>query len=85
MKPQTRDGPFKAVVQEVVQGKHGWYAVASLEGAAIKTATFSLEPPVWNESDHPQQGIVVILDDFRKKRAGWRAESARFYRPSDEQ
>lgn len=85
MNPQTRDGPFEAVVQEVVQGKHGPYAVALVDMAGIKRATFALKSPVWEEGVLPEPGTVVVLNDFRKKRAGWRAESARFYRPSDEQ
>ena len=75
---------YKAVVQKTIgDGKHGPYSKASSDvlGATI---TFSLLPNVWNESRLPEEGDIVILSEVRRKRAGWRAESGRFYRPSDE-
>jgi len=76
---------IKAVVQKVVQeGKHGPFAVATsdqLEGSV----TFSLEPTVWEEDEWPEEGMVVLLKKLRQKRAGWRAKTGRFFRPSDEQ
>lgn len=71
-----------AVVDKVIAGKHGDYAVAHSD--RLSSITFSLQTPVWQESDHPEEGMEVVLSDIRKKRAGWRAMSARFVRPSDE-
>ena len=75
---------YTAVVQKtIVDGKHGPYAVVELE--KIGSVTFSLQAPVWNDDRWPEEGDVVVLTRVRKKRAGWRAESGRFYEPSDEQ
>ena len=73
-----------AVVQRLVlDGKHGAYAVATCEG--IQGAiTFSLKSNVWHEQPYPELGTLVILSDLRLKRAGWRAYSGRFVRPSDQ-
>jgi len=75
----------KAIVQKVIkEGNHGPFAVATsdqLDGSV----TFSLEPTVWQGSDWPEEGMIVFLDDLRKKRAGWRAKKGRFWKPSDEQ
>lgn len=76
---------IKAVVQNVIrEGKHGPFAVATstqLEGSV----TFSLEPTVWEESDWPEEGMMVFLGKLRQKRAGWRAKQGRFWKLSDEQ
>lgn len=69
------------IVQRTVDGKHGPYAVASV--VSLGNVTFSLDSHVWTEKDPPQRGEEVILSDLRKKRAGWRAHSVRFLRPSD--
>ncbi|KKR45941.1 MAG: hypothetical protein A3G47_00995 [Candidatus Zambryskibacteria bacterium RIFCSPLOWO2_12_FULL_39_45] len=75
---------YTAVVQKVMDnGKHGPYVVATNE--KIGTITFSLEPLVWQEKGRPERGNIVVLSEIRKKRAGWRANSGRFFRPSDEQ
>jgi hypothetical protein len=74
---------YKAVVEKVVHGRHGQYAVATCE-AFEGSVTFGLTSPVWNETDHPEPGTFVILTDIRKKRAGWRANSGRFFQPADE-
>ena len=75
---------YSAVVQKVFpNGKHGPYAVAS--HADLGDVTFSLEPPVWEDVDWPDEGLTVVLSKIRKKRAGWRAYSGRFFGPSDEQ
>ena len=63
-------------------GKHGPYAIAvsdQMEG----TISFSLDPPVWNESIMPTEKMEVILSDIIKAAGGWRAMSARFVRPTD--
>ena len=73
-----------AVVQKLVlNGKHGEYAVViseEIQGAI----TFSLKDCVWHEQSYPELGTLVILSDLRLKRAGWRAYSGRFVRPSDQ-
>ena len=70
------------VVQKVVRnGQHGSYAVARDE--KLGSVTFSLNAEVWKERRHPEEGSEVVLEDFEKKRAGWRAMSARFFRPED--
>ena len=70
------------VVEKVIlDGQHGPYAVAKDD--RLGSVTFSLSPDVWREKRWPEPGIEVVLEDFRKKRAGWRAMSARFLRPED--
>jgi hypothetical protein len=74
---------FKATVQTIDKsGKHGPYALAIAEGLK-GTVTFSLEKPVWKESSLPEPGHIVMVADLTQKRAGWRAQSARFFRPKD--
>ena len=79
----TSDQGYKAVVEKILDGKHEPYAVASCN--ELGSITFSLNPKVWEEKDMPELGMYVMLSDVRKKRAGWRAYSARFMRPCDEQ
>jgi hypothetical protein len=75
----------KAVVQKVVPGgKHGPFAVATSEGLD-SSVTFSLEPTIWQEKEWPEEGMYVLLGKLRQKRAGWRAKTGRFFKPSDEQ
>lgn len=70
------------VVEKVVRdGQHGPYAVA--RDHRLGSVTFSLTSEVWIERRYPEPGSEVILEDFQKKRAGWRAMSARFLRPED--
>ncbi len=70
------------VVQKVVRnGQHGAYAVAKDD--RLGSVTFSLTSDVWQEKRLPEAGSEVVLEDFQKKRAGWRAMSARFFRPED--
>jgi len=72
-----------AVVEKIVHnGKHGPYAVSSSEEVGL--VTFSLRPEVWQENNLPERGSIVVLSEIRKKRAGWRANSGRFFRPSDQ-
>lgn len=73
---------FKALVGKIVEGKHGKYAVAHQED--LGTVTFALSSDVWNEGEVPARGTFVMLSDLQKKKAGWRAMKARFYKPSDE-
>lgn len=79
------DAVVKAVVQKVVsEGRHGPFAVATsdrLDGSV----TFSLEPTIWQEKEWPEEGMYVLLGKLRRKRAGWRAKTGRFFKPSDEQ
>lgn len=76
------DDKYQATVSKVItSGRHGPYAVSYCE--KIGVVTFSLETPVWNEREWPTPGTIVILEDVRRKSAGWRAERARFLRPTD--
>lgn len=80
----TNINPHVATVEVIREGPHGPYAVTTsreFEGSI----TFSLEKSVWKENALPEKGSFVVLDDLRRKRQGWRAHSARFYRHSDEQ
>lgn len=73
---------YIAIVEKVVlSGRHGPYAVVRAE--QIGNVTFSLDKQVWQENGVPEEGVYVMLSDVRRKRAGWRAMSARFVRPSD--
>jgi hypothetical protein len=75
---------YSAIVQNVFpNGNHGPYALATSD--SIGFITFLLAPPVWSENSNPEPGTYVVLSDLTKKRAGWRAGSARFFRPADEQ
>lgn len=75
-------GARQFTVQKVVcSGKHGPYAVA--DDSLLGSVTFSLSAEVWKDKRFPEMGSEVVLADFQKKRAGWRAMSARFFRPED--
>ena len=78
------DVVVRAVVQKIVKGKHGFYAVATTE-KVDGSITFSFGRQCWKEKERPEKGIHVALNDLRMKRSGWRAHKARFWRPSDEQ
>ncbi|MBO06229.1 MAG: hypothetical protein QF745_11140 [Planctomycetota bacterium] len=78
-----RDDVYEAIVEKVVvEGRHGPYAVAR-SGELV--FTFSLKTPTWSEEDLPEEGTFVVLSRVTKKRAGWRANRARFLKPSDRQ
>jgi hypothetical protein len=71
---------IEAIVQNVVPGKHGLYAVTT--STSIKgSITFSLHKEVWKEDGIPERGNLVILTDVRRKPSGWRAYKACFLRP----
>ena len=75
---------YTGTVQNIIlDGKHGPYAVASTE--ELGYVTFSLDPKDWKEKRYPEGGSIVVLSEVSKKRAGWRANSGRFFQPSDEQ
>ena len=75
---------YTAIVQKAfASGPHGPFAKASSED--LGTITFSFGPSVWKESRLPEEGDIVVLSEVRRKRAGWRAENGRFFKPSDEQ
>jgi hypothetical protein len=61
------------------------YAVAKAVGLDSEV-TFSLAShlKVWKEDETPSVGTRVILSDIRKNDNGWRAHTARFLRPEDE-
>lgn len=79
------DTPIVAAVWRVFpKGRHGAYAVAYAQQAAINgDITFSLESPCWEEDSFPEAGILVVLSDVRRKTKGWRAQSARYVRIED--
>lgn len=75
---------YVVVVEKIINdGKHGPYAVARCDD--LGAVTFSLGKDVWDEERNPERGIFVVVSDVIKKRAGWRAMSARFVRPTDQQ
>lgn len=74
---------IRAVVCDIVQGRHGPYAVAQAEGVE-GSITFALTRPCWQEEDVPELGVCVVLWSLRRKRAGWRAMKARLVQLSDE-
>lgn len=74
---------IRAIVQKVVESKHGPYAVAISNELGL--VTFSLEKKVWRENDQPERGIYVILLEIAKKLTGWRAFNVRYVGPADEQ
>lgn len=74
---------YVAVVQDIISaGKHGPYAVTKCED--VGSVTFSLNEETWKEKECPKPGTVVVLSRLIKKRAGWRANSARLFKPADE-
>lgn len=74
---------YPGVLEKIIrEGKHGPYAVARCDDLGV--VTFALDKPVWNENEWPNPGTYVICSDLRRNRAGWRAQSARFVRPGDE-
>lgn len=75
-----------AEVVDVIRGKHP-FAVTATAGIG-GTVTFSLqkEHRVWTENRLPLKGQTVVLDDLtHMEDKGWRALSARPYRPEDEE
>lgn len=83
---------LQALIINVVDGKHGFYAVtvASFNGEEIYL-TFSLQKEVLEEeiSFAPEvlsqlPGTHVVLSNIIKKRKGWRALHARFLNLSED-
>ena len=82
-----RKTPLRAIVQGVYDSGQGRYVVTKPEtDERLGSVTFSLETGerVWTEECEPSNGEVVLLEDLVETRAGWRAKSARYARPSDE-
>lgn len=80
------DTPTEARVHDVINGKHGFFAVTVDESGKIEgSITVSLEEKdnVWLEARHPKRGEILLLEDITTKPAGWRAGQARFLRPTD--
>ena|SRR3989338_1429349 len=74
-----------AVVSKVVEGRHGSYAICFDRVEIIKSPiTFSLSLPCWEGEDSPEGGMIVVLTNLRRKKAGWRALNARYLTPQDE-
>jgi hypothetical protein len=87
--PNPEEEYAKGRVQGVYPGRHGFYAVVTIERTNTRLReqeliTFSLNRNVWSEDQHPENGESVHLSDFTEKRKGWRARKARFWRLSDE-
>lgn len=74
---KVKEKEVVAVVQSVVAGNHGRYAV-TISDDVEGSITFSLRKDVWQEKEDPEPGIYVVLSVLRKKRSGWRAYKARF-------
>ncbi|MBN2093878.1 MAG: hypothetical protein JW740_00670 [Candidatus Zambryskibacteria bacterium] len=74
------DKNYQAIVEKVISGRHGEYC--HTRSKELGSVTFSLD--VWQEKIKPEPGTYVMLSQVFKKRAGWRAASARFLQPSDE-
>ncbi len=72
-----KEEKITAIVQSIIKGPHGKYAVASSR-AISGSITFSLGKDVWEEAKEPEPGFFVVLSKVHKKRAGWRAYKARF-------
>lgn len=75
-----------ALVQKTISSKvvgKGSYAVTTSEGVD-GSVTFSLNKPIWAESEWPEPGTYVILTGVFKTRSGWRARKARLYGLRDE-
>ena len=78
-----KNGFIRGIVHKVIDGKHGFYAVATAD-EVDGSITFSLDKTCWEEQNLPENGIVVALSRLRRKRAGWRALNARFLCLDDE-
>jgi hypothetical protein len=76
----SKSSLFLARIIDRVNGKHGPYAVTILpSGGKEFSVTFSLGWEVWKEDIVPERGTTVVLGGLIKKKAGWRASSARLY------
>lgn len=74
----------RVVTEKIIsKGRHGPYAVARDDELGV--ITFSLKPPVWQESSYPEPGTMVDVSNVHMKKAGWRALSACFVRPDEQQ
>lgn len=76
-------GGIVAVVQRVLNGEHGPYAVTTAQGVE-GSITFSLAEDVWEGGSDPDPGEMVLLSSLIRKKAGWRAGRARRYTLDDE-
>lgn len=79
-----KDLPKKAIVTVPKrEGHNGPFFEAECKD--VGKITVSLKGDVWKEDAQPEGGTTVVLWDIRRKRKGWRAYRARFFRPSDEE
>jgi hypothetical protein len=77
------DKQYIGIVDRIYpEGEHGPYVKAKSD--KLGKVTFSLDPRVWREKRWPEEGEKVVLWDVTSKRVGWRANSARFFRPRDQ-
>jgi len=73
------------VVTVIKTGPKGPYAVArSKDEDFTDSVTFSLGKDVWREEINPDLGVYVVLTNLAKRHAGWRANKARLFKPSDQ-
>ena len=68
-------GSVEATVLDIITGDS--YVVTLAEGMT-ETITFSLNSDVWQESEMPTSGSLVILQNIRPYRGGLRAHHAKF-------
>jgi len=75
---------IKAITQRVKEGREGRLYVVATTEELKGSVTFSLDKSCWQENSMPERGTVVVLSELRKKKAGWRAMKARYFKPYDE-
>lgn len=75
---------FLDLFDDIVNGEHGPYIVTTPVDISITGSITCSLAGAWIESRRPKKGEHVILSDFTKMPAGWRANFGRFMRPSDE-
>lgn len=75
---------YEGLVTSIANGKHGKYAVTKVEGCG-GSVTFSLDAKTWHEEKEPIIGDMVTLGGLTSRSSGWRASSARFFTPGDQQ
>lgn len=76
---------IKGTVRRIIKnGRNGPYLVATSQDIA-GSITVSLQRHIWRERRRPDVGVHLHLSDLQSTEAGWRAMSARFWRPSDEE
>jgi hypothetical protein len=85
---ETQEKEIVGIVTNIIEGRHGAYAVSAVEGPMIYV-TFSLaDGDVWpsgiNLKEDSDEGTWVILSCITRKRSGYRALKARPFEDKDE-